>query len=302
MKKNNLLYIIVVFALLLLVQNLLILRSVRNMSGDAHVVNYSGLVRGATQRLVKLELSYHPNDELMARLEEYLFGLAGRENDYQIVYMAYEPFQESIKDLIVIWQELKSSIYDYRQGFISGETLLDVSERHFAKADEATHNAEYGSEGEVTSTEIIIIAGMAAITVIVVIVAIFMYILRRQERMQMELLREKNLQLESAIFEANEAMQDYMLFYTKGNAAVKKLYFGKQSNVADCEQSNEEILVGKTKKTSIHQLILNKIKMLLLGLLCFILAIIISTIDDYGKMYGFTQATREVMVFIEETG
>lgn len=85
-------------------------------------------------------------------------------------------------------------------------------------------------------------------------------------------------------FEANEAMQDYMLFYTKGIAADKNLSS------------------GNTKKTSIHQVLLNKIKMLLLGLLCFILAIIISTIDDYGKMYGFTQATREVMIFIEETG
>ncbi len=212
MKKFNLLYIIVIFSLLLLVQNFLILRAVREMNGDARVVNYSGLVRGATQRLVKLELSHHPDDELMARLEEYLHGLAGQQNDYDIVYMAYEPFQDSIADLLVIWDELKASIRGYREGLTSGEALLEVSERHFAKADEATHNAEYGSEGKLGSTELLISAGMAVISVIVLIVAISMYLLRRSERRQMELLQKKNEQLEAAILEANEANRAKSVF------------------------------------------------------------------------------------------
>ncbi len=106
----------------------------------------------------------------------------------------------------------------------------------------------------------------------------------------------------SIFFEANEAMQDYMLFYTKGIAADRKPSSGKQITAAEYEKNGVEILVDKTKKPGIHQAILNKIKMLLLGLFCFILAIIIGTINDYGKMYGLTQATREVMVFIEETG
>ncbi len=131
MKKFNLLYIIVIFSFLLLIQNFLILRAVREMSGDARVVNYSGLVRGATQRLVKLELSYEPNDELMVRLEEYLYGLAGYENNYNIVHMTYPPFQKSVSDLLLIWNELKTSIYNYRAGLTSSNALLEISERHF---------------------------------------------------------------------------------------------------------------------------------------------------------------------------
>ncbi|MDR1669601.1 MAG: response regulator [Oscillospiraceae bacterium] len=205
MKKFNLLYIIVLFAVLLVVQNFLILRAVHEMSGDARVVNYSGLVRGATQRLVKLELSYRENDALMATLEEYLYGLAGDENDYNIAFMPYEPFQASVSDLLIIWEELKTAISDYRAGNTTAEALLEVSERHFAKADEATHNAEYGSEGKLGGTELLIRAGIAAISVIVLIVAVFLYLLRRSERRQMELLQDKNRQLESAILEANEA-------------------------------------------------------------------------------------------------
>lgn len=212
MRKFNFLYIIVIFAFLLVLQNLLILRSVHEMSGDARVVNYSGLVRGATQRLVKLELSYRPNDELMKRLEEYLYGLAGHENSYDIVYMEYEPFQESISDLLVIWDELKTAIYGYRTGITSADELLDVSERHFLKADEATHNAEYGSEGKVDNTGMLITAGMIAISIIVIIVIISLSIFRRAERRQMELLHDKNQQLEAAILKANEASRAKSLF------------------------------------------------------------------------------------------
>lgn len=205
MRKFNFLYMIVIFALLLVLQNLFILRAVHEMSGDARVVNYSGLVRGATQRLVKLELSHLQKDELIAQLEEYLYGLAGYENNYGIAYMTYKPFQASVSDLLLIWEELKNAIYDYRAGIATADTLLEVSERHFQKADETTHNAEYGSEGKLDSTELLVTAGMAAISIIVAIVIFSLYLFRRSERHQMELLHEKNQQLEDAILKANEA-------------------------------------------------------------------------------------------------
>ncbi len=102
----------------------------------------------------------------------------------------------------------------------------------------------------------------------------------------------------SSFFEANEAMQDYMLFYTRGVGAGKR----QGKNTVQYINGGVEIIGGKTKKENIHQIIINKIKMLLLGIFCLVLAVIISTINDYSKMYGFTQATREVIVYIEKTG
>ena len=60
---------------------LLVVMLWRNV-GDARIINYSGLVRGATQRLVKEELDGQPDDELIARLNGIIYDLRTGEGAY----------------------------------------------------------------------------------------------------------------------------------------------------------------------------------------------------------------------------
>ena len=46
----------------LLVSSLVSLFFIHNLQGNAKVINYAGVVRGATQRLIKQELNHLPND------------------------------------------------------------------------------------------------------------------------------------------------------------------------------------------------------------------------------------------------
>ena len=48
---------------------------IEHLQGTARVINYAGLVRGATQREVKLEMSGCQNDELIQYLDDILSGL-----------------------------------------------------------------------------------------------------------------------------------------------------------------------------------------------------------------------------------
>ena len=43
--------------------------SLHNLQGNAKVINYAGVVRGATQRLIKQELNNFPNDALIEKLD-----------------------------------------------------------------------------------------------------------------------------------------------------------------------------------------------------------------------------------------
>ena len=53
----------------LILSGLLSLYSMGNLQGNARVINYTGVVRGATQRLVKEELEGHRDDALISRLD-----------------------------------------------------------------------------------------------------------------------------------------------------------------------------------------------------------------------------------------
>lgn len=47
---------------------------VSDIQGTARVVNYAGLVRGTTQRIVKLEDAGQPQDDLLKAVDSYING------------------------------------------------------------------------------------------------------------------------------------------------------------------------------------------------------------------------------------
>ena len=62
---------ITLFAVLLL-SGVWSLLSILSIQGNARVINYTGVVRGASQRLIKEELYGEPNDALISRLDQII--------------------------------------------------------------------------------------------------------------------------------------------------------------------------------------------------------------------------------------
>ena len=73
MKNNKLAYstrfLLVPLSLSLVLTGVLSLFTIRNLQGNARVINYTGIVRGATQRLVKQELNHQADDAMIGNLE-----------------------------------------------------------------------------------------------------------------------------------------------------------------------------------------------------------------------------------------
>lgn len=122
-----------------------------HMQGNARVVNYAGIVRGATQRLVKQEMNNHANDELIHFLDGIVMELSTGEGDNGLIAIPDETYQNLMVQMRQSWEELKTEIEHVRQGD-SPQNLFQLSETHFELANEAVSAAERYSEDRVNSS------------------------------------------------------------------------------------------------------------------------------------------------------
>lgn len=108
---------------------------------NGQLINYVGIVRGATQRLVKLELQKQPNDQLLDYLDGILDELEQGEGTYGLPSPDDPVYQQNLSELRQMWEEIKKEIMACRSGK-DGEALLDLSEQYFIKANDTVFSAE----------------------------------------------------------------------------------------------------------------------------------------------------------------
>ena len=136
----------------LLICALVSIHSIHGLQGNARVINYAGVVRGATQRLVKQELKGQPNDVLIARLDGILTELATGEGENGLARLEDSTFQDLVGRMQAQWAALKAEIVQVRQG-AEGTALYEQSEEYFTLADRTVSAAEAYSERQVQRAE-----------------------------------------------------------------------------------------------------------------------------------------------------
>ena len=73
-----------------------IIVQVNRLQGTARVINYAGLVRGATQREIKLEITGIANDDLIEYLDDILSGLKYEKGSYDLVRLDDDEYQKKL--------------------------------------------------------------------------------------------------------------------------------------------------------------------------------------------------------------
>ena len=106
------------------------------LQGTARVINYAGIIRGATQREVKLEIAERPNDQLIEYLDEILNGLKFGGGKYDLVSLVDETYQQDLDEQMEYWQVLKNEIYQVRENGYENTNIVDISEEYFQMADQ----------------------------------------------------------------------------------------------------------------------------------------------------------------------
>lgn len=121
------------------------LNLIDDLQGNARVINYIGIVRGATQRLIKKELNHDPDDDLILHLDNILSGLSNGSDELNLRKLESEEFQTLLIKMKEEWEDIKTQIYVYRDGSPS-QLLYEMSEDYFELANNTVSTAEEYTE------------------------------------------------------------------------------------------------------------------------------------------------------------
>ena len=104
-----------VLTIILIILFFCIMSMVEKIQGTARVVNYAGLVRGKTQRIIKLEDAGEPQDTMIADINAYIDGLQNGSSELDLVRLDDRDFQDKMTELASYFEELKAEILLVRE-------------------------------------------------------------------------------------------------------------------------------------------------------------------------------------------
>jgi len=155
MTIRNKLRIIVIFLLIFcLSSTTVVFFQLDKMQMDGAVINYAGIVRGGTQRIIKLELAKKPNDALIEKIDNIVIGVIEGNSNLNLPKATDNNFIDKMNKVKDQWNSLKDNIYKSRT---SGnfESLINESETFFETTNSAVAASESFAKEKVIILKII---------------------------------------------------------------------------------------------------------------------------------------------------
>ena len=192
-KNRNIIGIIqscLIFALVILVIFMMI--QINRLQGTARVINYAGLVRGATQREVKLEITGSQNDELIKYLDDILSGLKYQDGNYDLVKLQDKEYQDKLQVQIDYWNKIKKEIEAVRSSGYENTDIVNMSETYFKLADDTVSAAENYSEKIATKIRTIELLSALDMLCLVILIIVQTIMAMKMARQNKQLCKKQN--------------------------------------------------------------------------------------------------------------
>ena len=232
---------------------LLTIWNVNQLSGTARVINYAGIARGATQRLIKLEIAGSPDDTLRQQLDVILTELRDGGEINHLNSLKDRHYQSCLAEQIAYWEELKAQIQAVRRGGYASTDILAVSERYFELADTTVAAAEVYSEhiaAMVTFAEY----GMIVVIVMLVILSISLSLLSAKLTRENEQYMKNEEEIKRQLEIANKSKSEFLSRMSHdirtpmnaivGMTEIAKLHADDRERLEDC--------IEKIQRESMH--------------------------------------------------
>jgi len=159
--------------------------SINSIQDNTKVVNYAGIVRGGTQKLIKEEImgwqymrqaaeapEWYPNDALLYKLDGIINELLTGNGTNGLVLLRDEAFISDMRVVKAHWEQMKALIFEVRGGAGPSE-LFNSSQEYFALVNNAVFSAEAYSDFQVTRTTMALIAVNGFFLLFVVLMMIY---------------------------------------------------------------------------------------------------------------------------------
>lgn len=139
-KKSGLVIYTIIWTIALLILGFSIFQNL----GDAQVINYSGIVRGGTQKLVKNELLGVQDDASIQYLDDIIYDLETGEGKFGLNHSHSTAYHALLAETQRQWEDIKAEIQEIRNGK-DQQVLLEKSEQYFELTNRLVASAEEDS-------------------------------------------------------------------------------------------------------------------------------------------------------------
>ncbi|MEM7594714.1 MAG: methyl-accepting chemotaxis protein [Cyanobacteria bacterium P01_A01_bin.83] len=146
---------------------------IRSASQDAKVINQSGVVRGGTQRSVKLELVNKPDQQLINNIDQLIEGLINGSRELELPKATDAEYIAQMEQSQAQWNKVKELILQVRSNpnAANQAALLSESEQLFELTNAAVGAAEANFDrGQVQFEILEIIVALVSVAIVAGIV------------------------------------------------------------------------------------------------------------------------------------
>ena len=230
---------------------------INGTANDSTVVNQAGIVRGGTQRLVKLEMAGKNSDKLINKLDILVNGLIKGDRDLGLPPATDPNFFAKMNAVQSSWQKLKVAIATSRQQPSYRSQLLNQSEDYFDLANEAVSAAAASSQAKIQRLKIIelFIFGLNLL-VLGMILAIARNIARSLVNSTTS-IATSSTQIASAVEEQERTVASQSASISQMSTTMEELGASSRQSAEQAEASaagaNQALLVAEGGTKAVHQ-------------------------------------------------